>query len=257
MIVAGVDIGSLTTKAVILKDDKILSWHVMFTGTHGAEAANKTVGEALREAGLSLGSVDYIISTGVGKLEASFSNEQVGEILCAVRGACWLFPSVRTVIDIGAENCRTIKCNENRKATQFDLNDKCAAGTGVFLETMAAMLEVRLEDMGKLSMGSNSDINVNFSCAVFAESEVISLVHSGISKVDILSAIHKSIASRVYLMVSKMGIEKDVVVAGGVAKNVGFTAALSQRMGSELLVPQEPQIMGALGAALVAEETSR
>ena len=257
MMFGGVDIGSLTAKALILENNEVLSWHIMLTGINGAEAAKKVMDEALKKVGLSLGKIEFIVSTGVGKKEVIFSNEQVGEILCAVKGARWLFPSARTVIDIGAESCRTIKCDEKGKVTQFDLNDKCAAGTGVFLETMAEMLEVRLEDMGELSLESKSDINVSFTCAVFAESEVISLVHRGINKVDILSGLNRSIASRVHHMVSRMGIEKDVIITGGVAKNRGFNAALSQLIGSEVLVPQEPQIVGALGAALLAKEMSR
>jgi len=254
MLVAGIDIGSLTAKALILKEDQILSWSILSTSEDSVKTAERVMGEALKRADLSLDNVECVISTGMGRKYIPFAKGDSTEIQCATKGARWFFPSARTIIDVGAESCRTIRCDEKGRVMNFELNDKCAAGTGVFLDTMAKMLEVRVEDMGRLSMESKNTVDISSTCAVFAESDAISLIHKKVCKADILSAIHRSIASRVQCMLSKIGIEKDIVMTGGVAKNIGFNSELSRLIGSKVLVPEKPQIVGALGAALLAKE---
>ncbi len=254
MLSAGVDIGSLSSKAVILEDGKIRSWSVMPTGVNNAETAKEVIERAAKESGISIEDIEYFVATGLGKKEVSFADDQAVEILCSLRGARWHFPSARIVIDLGAENCRVIKSDGNGIITNFELNDKCAAGTGIFLETLAEMLKIKQEDIGELSLKSNSDLTISSTCAVYAESEVVSLIHKGVSKSDIIAAVHKSIAFRIYQMLTHIGIEREVVMTGGVAKNIGFNAELSKLLGFNILVPENPEIISALGAALIAAE---
>jgi predicted CoA-substrate-specific enzyme activase len=254
LIFAGIDIGSLTAKALILKEDQILSWSILSTSEDSVKIAKTVMNEALKKADLSLSNIERVVSTGIGKEHVPFAKNNYTEIQCAVKGARWFFPSARTIIDIGAEGCRTITCDEKGRIMNFEINDKCAAGTGIFLDTIAKMLEVTVEDMGRLSMESKNTINVSSTCVVFAESEVISLIHKKINKADILSAIYRSIASRVQCMLSKIDLEGYVVMTGGVAKNCGFNRELGKLIGTEVLVPEKPQIVGALGAALLARE---
>jgi len=253
VITAGIDIGSLTAKAVILEDGKILSSSLSLTGDSSSEAANRVMEEAIKKAGLSSGSVQYIVSTGAGKKEAAITSEQATEVICDAKGVQFLYPQVGGVIDIGAESCRAIKCNQGN-VVDFALNDKCAAGTGIFLDAMAKALEVKPEEMGELSLKSTQDINITSMCAVFAESEVVSLIHRRVDKVDILKGIHKSVATRVYGLANRIRIEGDTVVIGGIAKNMGLIAFLEEMMKRKVVVPRDPQIVGALGAAIIARE---
>jgi len=253
MITAGIDIGSLTAKAVILEDSKILSSSLSLTGDSSNEAAIGVMEEAIKKAGLSSGSVEYIVSTGAGKKEVALTSEQATEVMCDAKGVQLLYPQVGGVIDIGAESCRAIKCDQGN-VVDFAMNDKCAAGTGIFLDAMAKALEVKPEEMGELSLRSRQDINITSMCAVFAESEVVSLIHRKADKVDILKGIHKSIATRVYGLANRIRIEGDTVVIGGIAKNMGLIAFLEEMMKRKVVVPRAPQIVGALGAAIIARE---
>lgn len=254
MVTAGVDIGTLTTKVVLLRDGDILASSVLLTGESSSEAVTKAMDNALRLGGLAMGDVASIVSTGIGKDEIPYPAEQASEVICDAKGAHFLHPTVGTVVDIGAESSRVVKCGSDGRATDFALNDKCAAGTGVFLDAMARALEVKQEDMGRLSLESTEDIDITSMCVVFAESEVVSQIHRRVKKVDILAGIHKSIATRVSGMTNKIGVNKDVMAIGGVARNIGVVKALEKALGVEVLVPENPQIAGALGAALVARE---
>jgi len=254
MITAGIDVGALTTKVVLLKDGNILASSVVLTGESSSGAVTKAMDNALGLAGLTMGDVASIASTGIGKEEVPYTAEQASEVVCVAKGAHFLYPTVGTVVDIGAESSRVVKCDSNGRASDFALNDKCAAGTGVFLSAMAKAMEVKLEDMGRLSLESKEDVEITAMCVVFAESEVVSQVHRRVKKIDILAGIHKSIATRVSGMTNRIGVNKDVVVIGGVARNIGVVKALERALGAEVLVPENPQIVGALGAALVARE---
>jgi benzoyl-CoA reductase subunit D len=181
-----------------------------------------------------------------------FANDDVTVVVADARGANWLFPSARTVIDVGAEEGRGIRCGPGGKVVDFVLNEKCAAGAGTFTETMARTLELKLEDMGRLSLASQKAIPMNTQCAVFAESEVVSLLHAKTAKEDIARAIHDAIASRISSLAKTVGLEKDVILIGGLTRNVGFVDSLRKSLEIELLIPEEPEFVGALGAALIA-----
>ncbi len=254
MYVAGIDIGALTAKSVILKDGKVLAFTVIPSGSDSRETAQKVMDATLSKVGLGLKNVEFTVATGYGRVSVPFADLQVTEISCHAKGAYSLFPTAKTVIDIGGQDSKAIKLGENGKVVDFAMNDRCAAGTGRFLEVMAKALEVKLEDLGDLSLQSKNRAKISSICTVFAESEVISQISKGTPKVDIIAGIHDAIASRVFGMASRVKIEKDLVMSGGVAKNKGVIRALEEKVGFKILVPEEPQIVGALGAAIIAQE---
>jgi len=257
MITAGIDIGSLTTKAVLLKERKILS-HSLFSSSERAEViSKKAIDESLGRANLSINDVSYIVSTGVGRKEVQFANESITIPLAIAIGATYLFPTARSVIDMGAENCVVVTCNEKGQVANFVMNDKCAAGTGLFLETMAEALGVRLEEMGRLSLDSKNKVNITSFCTVFAESEVIGYVHMGANKVDIIRGLQDAMTLRVFEMLRKVHFRKDVVMVGGVARNVGVVNSLRNMIALDILVPENPQVVGALGAAIIAYDKAK
>lgn len=249
---AGVDIGSTMTKAVIVSD-RIEASLIGPTGPEHRKLANKVMEETLAQAGLRFDDLSYITATGYGRINVPFADKQVTEITCHARGLQSLLPTVRTVIDIGGQDSKGIKL-EAGKVVDFVMNDKCAAGTGRFLEVIADALGVPLKSLGDLSLKAQKTIAISNTCTVFAEHEVISQLAGGASVNDLIAGIHDAIAARVYSMVKKLKIEQDVAVTGGGAKNIGLVRALEGRFGFSLLVPPEPLITGALGAALVGKE---
>ena len=254
MITAGVDVGSLATKVVVVRDGQMLSWSAGPTGESSNNTARRLLDDALSKAGVAPAVVRHIISTGAGKKEVSFTHGQVTEVICDAKGARLLYPAARGVLDLGAESTRAVKLDEKGKVVDFALNDKCAAGTGIFLDAMAKVMGVELDRIGQMSLQSTREVNITSTCVVFAESEVVSQVHSQTPKVDILKGIHKSIASRVYGMVSRISLGEHTVVVGGLARNVGVIACLEEMMKQKLIVPDNPHIVPALGAALIAAE---
>ncbi|MFB0561519.1 MAG: acyl-CoA dehydratase activase [Candidatus Lokiarchaeia archaeon] len=254
MYTAGIDCGALTAKSIILEDEKPLAFTIIPAGSNSKETAQKVMEATLNKAGLSLDDIKFMVATGYGRVNVPFADKQVTEISCHAKGAYSLFPTVRTVIDIGGQDSKAIKIGKNGRVMDFAMNDRCAAGTGRFLEVMAKALEVRLEDLGELSLRSRNKAKISSICTVFAESEVISQISEGKPKVDIIAGIHDAIANRVFGMASRVKIEKDLVMTGGVAKNIGVIKALEDKVGFGILVPEEPQIVGALGAAILARE---
>lgn len=252
MITAGVDIGSLSSDAVILSNGTIAGYSVVSTGADMRRAASECYSRALGNAGLKHSDVDSVVSTGYGRSSVPFSSRAVTEITCHGKGARFLFPAAATVIDIGGQDSKVIEVGDSGKVVDFVMNDRCAAGTGRFLEVMAQALEVRLEEMGSVSLRHGKDVVISSTCTVFAESEVISLLAEGCSKENILNGIHQAIASRVYAMGMKLRIRDEVVLTGGVVKNIAVAKALEKRLKRKLKRPSEPQIVGALGAALHA-----
>ena len=252
MVVAGIDVGSLSTKAVILNENGILSSSTLTTGDEGAVMAQKALDEALKRAGVSFDDLEEMIITGYGRRSVPFVKKSKSEMLCHARGAHWSFPSARTVIDIGAESSKVMRLNENGGVEDFSGNDKCAAGTGIFLDTMAKAMEVPVEEVGELSLKYKEKARISSMCAVFAESEVVSHIHRGTSRNDILAGIHESIADRIFGMSNRVGVNDDVVLTGGVAKNIGMVKALEEKLEKKIYVPDDPVITGALGAALIA-----
>jgi benzoyl-CoA reductase subunit D len=242
--------GSKNIKVLILKDGQILAEDLAPSGFDQKTAAEKTFNGVLRKAGLSRGDFAHIVATGAGKDLAPHANSEISVVGADALGGNFLYSSARTVIDVGAETSRAVRCNEKGKMIDFVINEKCAAGSGTFIETMARALEVKLEEIGPLSLKAEKIISMNAQCTIFAESEVVSLIHEEASKADIARAIHDSIANRIASLVRRLGIQRDVVLVGGVAKNVGFVNSLQKILGVELLVPEEPEFVGALGAAL-------
>ncbi|MFQ5979369.1 MAG: acyl-CoA dehydratase activase [Candidatus Heimdallarchaeota archaeon] len=251
MAVAGIDVGAKTVKVVIMRNGDVLSKTLVITGFDQVESVNQALDEALNIASLSRDQLDKIVATGVGGNVVDFAAESIPEVRSAALGAVSLLPNVRTVIDVGAEEGRATKTSPDGKVVDFVINEKCSAGAGIFVEAMARAIEVQLEEMGPMSMRSTKAVPMNAQCSVFAESEVVSLIHAGTSKEDISRAIHDAIASRIASMVRRIGVEKDVALIGGVAKNVGFEESLKRTLGlSSLLIPEDPEFVGALGAAL-------
>ncbi|MFY9114116.1 MAG: acyl-CoA dehydratase activase [Dethiobacteria bacterium] len=252
MVVAGIDVGSITAEAVILDGGDILSFVIMPTGANSRIAADKVLNEALKKADLSPEDLDYVIATGYGRISVPSAHKRVTEITCHGRGAFFLFPSVRTVIDIGGQDSKVIRLGAEGQVVDFAMNEKCAAGTGRFLEVMAHALEVELKDLAALSAKASRSVPISSMCTVFAESEVVSLIAAGQPREDIIRGIHDSIAERTAGLLNRVGIEEKIVMAGGVAQNTGVVTAIEEKLGIRIIIPENPEIIGALGAALVA-----
>jgi predicted CoA-substrate-specific enzyme activase len=255
MIIAGCDVGSLTGKAVILKDSNILSYSIVPTTPKPERTAKNAMSEALTKANLSLDNIEYLVGTGYGRVKIPFANSETSELTCHGKGAHSFIPSIRTIIDVGGQDCKVIKVDKNGKILDFAMNDKCAAGTGRFLEVMARTLELKLEELGPISLKSKDPAKITAQCSVFAETEVVSLMADGVEVPNIVAGIHDAIASRIMSLVYRVGLEEDLTITGGVAKNVGVVAYLEKRMNiKSQRLPVDPQIIGALGAALIAKE---
>lgn len=249
---AGIDIGSTMTKVVIIGEELEASY-IGPTGPEHRKLANKVMEEALSRARLSFKDLSYIVATGYGRINVPFADKQVTEITCHAKGLHYYLPTVQTVIDIGGQDSKGIKI-KNGKVSGFVMNDKCAAGTGRFMEVIADALAVPLEKLGDLSLMAIKPAFISSTCTVFAEHEVINQLANGESTANLVAGIHDAIAARVYGLVNKLKIEQDVAVTGGGAKNIGLVRALEVRFNSKILVPPEPLITGAMGAALIGKE---
>ena len=256
MITAGCDIGSRTAKAVILNGDNNITSAVIPAKLDPRDSAEQVINLVLERSGVSKGSIQHIVGTGYGQKEILYANKLESEIVCHAKGALWNQPSARMVIDIGGQDSKVIKMDENGKVIRYSYNDKCAAGTGRFLEIMADALGVQLDDMGERAMASREKISISSQCVIFAETEVVSLVNEGRDINDILSGLHYAMANRVAAQARSLVVEEDVIMTGGVAKNIGVFNALAQGLGIQIkhLEKVDPQINGALGAALFARE---
>lgn len=251
----GIDIGSLSTDGVVIDEEKhILAQIVLPTGADGVSASNEVLNSLCKELSIEPGGFSYIVSTGYGRQRAPYSNEDVTEITCHARGAHFLFPGTRVVIDIGGQDSKVIKLNSNGRVVDFVMNDKCAAGTGRFLENMARALNLDIETFGRIGREAKESAQVSSMCTVFAESEIVSLIHQGVAMDKIIRGLHNSIAGRIAGMVERVGLEEQVTMSGGVAKNPSMVMALEERLKVKINIPQEPQTVGALGAALIALE---
>jgi len=253
MIVAGVDAGSLSAEAALVNEKgEVIAQSVVLMGGCSPKASEEALKVALNKVNLSIDDLSYIVATGCGREISPSANARVTEITCIARGAYSIFPSCRTIIDIGGQDTKVIRVNDRGIVSEFDMNDKCAAGTGRFLEVMANALGVELDQMGKHSLEFEEDLQISSVCTVFAESEVISLQSQGKPVNDILRGIHKAIADRTVGLLERIGVEKDVVMTGGVAKNIGVVRAIEEKLGLSLIIPDEPQTVGAIGAARIA-----
>lgn len=255
MYFAGVDIGSTMTKVVLMdKSSNLLSTIKGPTGPEHRQLANEVMRQALEQASLQIDDISYIVATGYGRLNVPFADCQITELSCHARGVSSLFPNVRTAIDIGGQDAKCMKI-ANGRLISFVMNDKCAAGTGRFLEVTAATLGIRLEDMGDISLKATKKIQISNLCTIFAQQEVVALLSRGEKLENILAGLHDALASRIAALARRLGIEPDLVLTGGVAKNTGMVRAMKESLGCEILVPEEPLLTGALGAAILAKET--
>jgi len=225
------------------------------TGPEHRQLANEVMKMALEQANLQLDEISYVVATGYGRLNVPFADRQITELTCHARGVSSLFPNVETAIDIGGQDAKCMKIN-NGKMIDFVMNDKCAAGTGRFLEIIAATLGVKVEELGDISLKSTKKVQISSLCTIFAQQEVVTRLSDGENLEDIIAGLHDALASRVTGLARRLKIEPDVVLTGGVAKNVGIVKAMRENLGCELFIPEEPLITGALGAAILAKEYS-
>jgi predicted CoA-substrate-specific enzyme activase len=275
MLTMGLDIGSRSTKCVIMDDGELLTCGQVETGPDttmtaydGVDAAihrrtefwgdNRMKLPDVRTDQLTIEDMDYILATGYGRLVVPFAHATVTEISCHGRGAHWLVPGVSTILDMGGQDCKAIRVNERGEVTNFVMNDKCAGGTGRFMELIADTLKVPLFEIGELSLTSTKDIHFNNVCAVYAKSEAVALMRKGESHADILAGLHESIAQRVIGLLQRLGIADKFVITGGIAKNVGVVTKIREKLeGMEIIIPTEPMMVGAFGAALFAFDRAR
>ncbi|GAB4294020.1 MAG: BadF/BadG/BcrA/BcrD ATPase family protein [Myxococcota bacterium] len=251
MIVAGIDCGAKNTKTVILKDGKIIGKGAVLTGFDQGKAIKDSFDAALKNASISKSEVSKIAGTGAGMDEIKEADLKVNEVKAMAKAANYFFPNARTVTDVGAEMGRAVKIDEKGQVIDFAINEKCAAGAGAFIEAMARALEVNLEEMGPMALKSDKAIPMNAQCAIFAESEVVGLIHARTSKVDISKAIHDAMASRIVSMIRRIGVNEDVVMLGGVGLNPGFVTALKTELNiKEVFIPPDPAFGAAVGAAV-------
>jgi benzoyl-CoA reductase subunit D len=248
----GIDIGAENTKVAIVKNGDVLSLVSVGTGSEQYAAVEKGIKQALEKIGKNKKDMKQIKVTGGGrKAIPDITKEEVSEMSAAAKGALFFFPSCRIVIDVGAEEAKAARIDSEGKIKDFAVNEKCAAGAGSFVGAMAKALEVSVEELAKIALQSEKKIPMNAQCAIFAESEVVSLIHGGFTKADISKAIHDAIADRIAGMARRAGIEKDVVVIGGVAKNIGFIDSLKRALNMDILVCPNPEYVSAIGAAII------
>ncbi len=251
----GVDVGSTQTKAVVVDGDRrIVGRSLIDTGANVVEAAENAFALALAEAGLERDDVDFVIGTGYGRYKVEFGDTQVTEIVCHARGAAEMFPGTRTVLDMGGQDTKAIRVQRGGEVLDFCMNDKCSAGTGRFLQSAAAALELDLAELGPTALRGRRPVPISTTCTVFAESEVLSWLARGRKLEDILLGVHQSIAKRSFGLLKRVGVEEEVTFTGGVTKNPAMVHVLNELLGTEMNVGAESHFIGALGAALFALE---
>ncbi len=249
----GIDIGSGTSKGVITKDGKLLVYHLLSSGINYRQTAERLREELLVKAGLIQEDIAYTVTTGHGGNIIPFANQHAADMRCCGRGINSIFPSVRTVIDVQGQSSQVIRLNDRGHVINFVVSEKCAAGSGRFLDVVANVLQIELKDIGPLSLKSEDPVVFTTGCAVFGESEAISRVAEGISKEDILAGVNKALADKISALVGRVGLEEQCAISGGGGLNVGLIKKVEENLGVQLLVPPQPQLINALGAAIMAE----
>jgi predicted CoA-substrate-specific enzyme activase len=252
MLTLGIDIGSITTKAAVMKDGMLLGTRVGFTGYNVDKAWRYVTNELLLVLGKELSAIEKIVSTGYGRAGVEGAHKTITEITCHAAGVHYSSPHIRSIIDIGGQDSKSILLDDKGRVKDFVMNDKCAAGTGRFLEVMARALQVDLEEFGDMSLRAENPGKISSLCTVFAESEVISLISKGESRENIIAGIHESIATRISAMANRVGVKPPLMMTGGVAKNIGVVRALEKKLNMEIEVLESAQVMGAIGAAVLA-----
>lgn len=258
MLVAGVDVGSTQTKAVVMDGERrIVGRSLIDTGANVVKAAERAYGLALENGGIDPQQVTYVVGTGYGRYKVTFGHAQISEISCHARGAKFIFPKTRSVLDIGGQDSKAIKVGEDGEVIDFSMNDKCAAGTGRFLVMAAYYLDIPLEQIGEISLLSQKPVNITTTCTVFVESEIMSHLARGRKAEDVLNGMNQAIATRSISLMSRVGIEEEVTFTGGVTKNLGMVRALEEGLEIKLNVSAESHFIGAIGAALFALDRAR
>lgn len=254
MLTLGIDVGSSSSKVVILRDGRhVLAAEVVQIGT-GSSGVARALQAAFAKTGLTMEDMDYSVATGYGRYTCGETDGQISEISCHAKGIYFQHPTARTILDIGGQDVKAIKLDERGGIKQFFMNDKCAAGTGRFLDVMSRVLEVELSEMADYDEKATEPAPISSTCTVFAESEVISQLSKGVSRENIIAGVHQSVASKACGLMFRAGVEPDVVMCGGVARNQGVVRAVSKQLKQPVLVAHNPQTTGALGAALFAYE---
>jgi benzoyl-CoA reductase subunit D len=252
MITVGIDLGTQRVQVVVLKDGNVSSRAQALSGFDPTKAAEQAIDEALKKANFKLLDVASFAATGSAVDMAPCAASTVSMMSADAKAGVFLFPKARTIIDVGAEEARAVKCDERGIMVDFVVNERCAAGAGAFIEAMARALEVKLEDMGPLALKAERASPINASCVIFGESDVVSLIHRQESKPEIARAVYDAMADRISSMVHRLGINPEIILVGGVAKDVGFVASLNRKLGVTVMIPDYPEYAGALGAAIVA-----
>jgi predicted CoA-substrate-specific enzyme activase len=249
----GIDVGSSFAKAAVLGEGILLSYATMPSGGNYAEAARKVSGAAIEKAAISNTNISTTIATGYGASAVKFADRTVADISCHAAGIYHLFPSARTVLDIGSQFCRAIKLSGDGRVSNFVLNEKCAGGSGKFLQVIARILHMNVEDIGALSLQSINPVEFTTGCAVFAESEAVSRIAEGASPADILAGVHKAMSAKIINLIVRLGLAPDCAITGGGAKDKGLVQTLEAELSVKVLVPEEPWITAAIGAAILGQ----
>jgi len=251
-----VDVGSVSSQAVVTVDGKLFAYSNMRTGSDSPKSAENAMDWALEDTGMTLNDIHYIVGTGYGRVNVPFANRTITEIACHARGGNFMYGNtVRTILDMGGQDCKAIQCDERGKVQNFLMNDKCAAGTGRGMEVFADLLSLPIEDLGELSFQIDEEPEpVSSTCVIFAKSEATGLLRDGWPKNKVLAAYSSAMAHRVITLLERIGVQKDFAITGGIAKNIGVVKRLTKELGIEALSTEyDTQIAGALGAALFAE----
>ncbi|MGL5439029.1 MAG: acyl-CoA dehydratase activase [Filifactoraceae bacterium] len=252
MYTMGLDIGSTATKGAIIKDGKEIIVTASFPLGTGTSGPDRVRAELFGASGLTREDISFMVVTGYGRMTYEDAEKQISELSCHARGTNFLLPNVRTIIDIGGQDAKAMQLDKEGRLLNFVMNDKCAAGTGRFLDVMAKILETKVDMLGDLSAMSENEVSISSTCTVFAESEVISHLSAKAKVEDIIAGIHTSVAKRVSSLAKRVGIIEEVAMVGGVAKNMGVVRAMEKAIGKKIILPELPQITGAIGAALYA-----
>lgn len=256
MISVGIDVGTITTKAAVFKAQDILATHIIHTGYNTEMAGQHVFTGALMATGLTPNEVDRVVATGYGRKRVTFADKAITEITCHGAGALFLNPDIRTIIDIGGQDSKVLVLDETGKVKDFVMNEKCSAGTGRFLEVMARTLEIDLENFGEISLSAEKNAAINSQCTVYAQSEVISLVSKGEKRANVIAGLSAAVADRIVAMTERIDLTLPMMMTGGVSKNKGVVRALEERFNTDILVAQEAQVTGAIGAGLIASGLS-
>jgi len=256
MITCGIDVGSLSAEAVLFVDGRLEAYSLIRTGPDSAQTAEDALNEALIKTDLRREDLEYTVATGYGRVVVPFAQKNISEISCHAKGAHFFLPSVRTILDMGGQDCKAIRCDKDGKIVSFLMNDKCAAGTGRAMEVMAALLQIPLERVGPLSLESTKKkpVKISNTCIIFAKSEVLALMREGVPMSEILAGLCDGVAERVKGLIRRVGLEEDFAITGGISKNIGVTSRLEKKLGVKANICFEPQIVGAVGAALFARD---